>query len=103
MDTFNLSFKSLWKVGAVGAAIAFVWAIGTGDPETPESALETIKFIKTILNSKFHILNLKVLYGGSVNSKNLADYLKFKEINGVLVGSASLNKDEVRKMAALLK
>jgi len=93
------------KLKAQSLLIAYepVWAIGTGDPETPESALETIKFIKTILNSKFHILNLKVLYGGSVNSKNLADYLKFKEINGVLVGSASLNKDEVRKMAALLK
>lgn len=68
-----------------------IWAIGSGNPETPESALETIKFIKSILDSKFYILNSRVLYGGSVNPKNIDTFLKYKEIDGVLVGGASLD------------
>lgn len=77
-----------------------VWAIGTGDPETPESALETIKFIKSIV--KGQLSKVKVLYGGSVNSQNLGDYLKHKEVAGALVGGASLKKEEVKKMVELL-
>lgn len=74
-----------------------VWAIGAGDPETPGNALEAIKYIKKLLAENFN-LKVKVLYGGSVNSKILGDYLKYKEINGALVGGASLKKDEVEKM-----
>ncbi|MBI4992069.1 MAG: triose-phosphate isomerase [Candidatus Harrisonbacteria bacterium] len=75
-----------------------VWAIGTGNPETPESALETIKYIRKILNAKPYTLNPKILYGGSVDSRNLRDYLKYKEVDGALVGGASLKKEEVKKM-----
>ena len=82
-----------------------VWAIGTGDPETPESAVKTIKYIKSLLKTLYpkpSTLNPKVLYGGSVNSQNLGDYLKYKEVDGALVGGASLNKEEVKKMAGYL-
>ena len=78
-----------------------VWAISTNPgayPDTPESALESIHVIKNILNSKFQILDSKFLYGGSVNSNNVADFLKEKEINGVLVGGASVNKEEFVKI-----
>jgi triosephosphate isomerase len=75
-----------------------VWAIGTGEPETPKSALETIKFIKKILVASRYPLIAKILYGGSVDSKNLGNYLKFKGIDGALVGGASLKQEEVRKM-----
>ena len=75
-----------------------VWAIGTGDPETPENALKAIKFIKKMLLTFDFRLSTKVLYGGSVTSQNLADYIKYKEIDGVLVGGASLNKEEIKKM-----
>ena len=44
---------------------------------------------------------MSVLYGGSVNSQNLGDYLKYKEIGGALVGGASLNKEEVKKMVTI--
>lgn len=91
-----LSQKPKAKSQKLLVAYEPVWAIGTGDPETPESARETIQFIKKTLSTK-------VLYGGSVNSNNLADYLKFKEIDGALVGGASLNKEEIKKMAILLK
>ncbi len=90
-----VSQKSKVKSQKLLIAYEPVWAIGTGDPETPEGARETIQFIKKIISAK-------VLYGGSVNSENLADYLKFKEVDGALVGGASLNKEEVKKMAGCL-
>lgn len=78
-----------------------VWAIGTGNPETPESALETIRYIKSLVVSRKSLV-AKVLYGGSVDSRNLGDYLKYKEIGGALVGGASLDKKEVSKMISIL-
>lgn len=75
-----------------------IWAINTGYSDTPEDAAEMIKFIKKILNSKFSIVNPKVLYGGSVDSKNIGDFLKRPEIDGALIGHASLKAEEVRKI-----
>ncbi len=63
-----------------------VWAIGTGEPESPFNAVETIKFIKKITTPEW-----KVLYGGSVNPNNIKEFLNYQEIDGVLVGSAGLN------------
>lgn len=74
-----------------------VWAISTmfdSRPDTPESALESIKVIKETLASNL----LKFLYGGSVNSVNVADFISKPEINGVLVGQASLDKEEFQKI-----
>lgn len=79
-----------------------VWAIGTGDPETPGSAAETIRFIKKILESLVVSHKSLVLYGGSVNSQNLGDYLKYKEVAGALIGGASLKKEEMRAMVKLI-
>lgn len=45
----------------------------------------------------------KVLYGGSVTSKNVAEFLKLKEIDGVLVGGASVDKEEFVKILSLVK
>jgi len=70
-----------------------VWAIGTGNNCSPEDALKMIKFIKNILNSTLSISNVRVLYGGSVNPQNIKDFLKYKEIDGVLVGGASLKPE----------
>ncbi|OGN11179.1 MAG: triose-phosphate isomerase [Candidatus Yanofskybacteria bacterium RIFCSPHIGHO2_02_FULL_43_15c] len=78
-----------------------VWAIGTGNPETPESALESIKFIKSLVQSQKLNVKCQMLYGGSVDSKNLGGYLQYKEIDGALVGGASLKKEEIKKMVKL--
>jgi len=79
-----------------------VWAIGTGNYCQPEEALEMIKFIKEILNLNFSQLsgekNIKVLYGGSVDSKNISSYIKYQDIDGVLVGGASIKINEFRKI-----
>lgn len=75
-----------------------VWAIGTGKNDTPEDAAEIVKFIKKSLKLKTKNLKPMVLYGGSVNSKNIEDFAKYKKINGFLIGSASLKTKEIKNI-----
>jgi len=81
-----------------------VWAISTSKSshsDTPEDALEIIKYIKSLVISQWSVV-IPVLYGGSADSKNIADFLKYKEINGALVGQASLKIGEVRKIIEIV-
>ena len=77
-----------------------VWAISSNPdsrPDTPESALESIKIIQEVLtvNCKLETINLPLfLYGGSVTSSNVKDFISLNEISGVLVGGASVKKEE---------
>ncbi|MGG3466995.1 triose-phosphate isomerase [Neobacillus pocheonensis] len=70
-----------------------VWAIGTGQSATAELAQQTHAYIRTVLKQ---ILgekadNISILYGGSANESNAAEYSAMPDIDGVLVGGASLN------------
>lgn len=96
LSTFNFQLPTLI------VAYEPVWAIGTGMPCKVVDAAEMIKFIKKILNSKFQILNSIVLYGGSVDSKNIKSFLEKKEIDGALVGGASI-KDSGREFTKMIK
>jgi len=69
-----------------------VFAIGTGNPDTPESADALAKEIKATRS------NLQVLYGGSVKSTNVKDFTQKTNIDGVLVGGASLEAEEFLKI-----
>jgi triosephosphate isomerase len=77
-----------------------VWAISTSSFQkncSPKEALSAILFLKKIIAQIFNkkiAKNISFVYGGSVNSQNAADFLRKKEINGVLPGAASLNADE---------
>lgn len=66
-----------------------VWAIGTGQACDSEEAAVISHFIKNITNEK-----IPLLYGGSVNAKNAASYLKDAGYDGLLVGGASLDPKE---------
>ncbi len=68
-----------------------VWAIGTGKTATPELAQEAHGFIKSLLD-------LPVLYGGSVKPENAAELLELPDVDGALVGGASL---DVESFAAI--
>lgn len=73
-----------------------VWAIGTGKTATPDMAEETCKFVRDVLASMYgaDVANeLRVLYGGSMNTKNVADLMAQPDIDGGLVGGASLKVD----------
>lgn len=78
-----------------------IWAIGTGRYDKPEDVRAMATFIKKLLNGKHH-QKARFLYGGSVNSKNIADYVQYKEIDGALVGGASLKVDECKKIITIL-
>ncbi len=66
-----------------------VWAIGTGETATPEVAQEVHKFIRNIVGN-----DVPILYGGSVNAGNVSELLLQPDINGALVGGASLKISE---------
>jgi triosephosphate isomerase len=82
-----------------GLVIAYepVWAIGTGKSATGEEANKTIGFIRQMIAHE-HGNNMandvRILYGGSVTAGNIAEFMKQPEINGALVGGASLKTDD---------
>lgn len=66
-----------------------IFAIGTGNPDTPENANQVARSLK-----QKHGQNLQVLYGGSVNSVDCRDFVAQENINGLLIGKASLDPQE---------
>ncbi|KAG2178486.1 hypothetical protein INT44_001638 [Umbelopsis vinacea] len=80
-----------------------VWAIGTGKVATPEQAQETHAALRKWLAenvSKEAANNTRILYGGSVNGKNAAELGKKEDIDGFLVGGASLKPEFADIIAA---
>lgn len=74
-----------------------VWAIGTGKAASSKQAAATIKLIRSILTELWNkdiAQSLRILYGGSVTSNNIAEYISQPEIDGALVGGASLKAEE---------
>ncbi|SMB85397.1 triosephosphate isomerase [Desulfonispora thiosulfatigenes DSM 11270] len=70
-----------------------IWAIGTGKTASPEDAEETIKGIRSIIAEIFDIeaaQKVRIQYGGSVNPENIKDLMSKDNIDGALVGGASL-------------
>lgn len=79
-----------------------IWSIGTGIIPTNREIDETIKYIKNYLNDQYHV-NLKVLYGGSVNNTCINELECIKIIDGYLVGGCSIKKEEFKKLIERLK
>jgi len=74
-----------------------VWAIGTGKAASGEQAVATIRFIRAVVAKiwdKSIARDIRILYGGSVISTNIAEFISYPEIDGALVGGASLKADE---------
>ncbi|MDD5097289.1 MAG: triose-phosphate isomerase [Candidatus Omnitrophica bacterium] len=73
-----------------------VWAIGTGKTATPQQAQDMHSFIRGILAEMFNSVDaskIRILYGGSVTADNMAGFMAQPDIDGALVGGASLKAD----------
>jgi triosephosphate isomerase len=80
-----------------------VWAIGTGKVATPQQAQDVHKFIRDLLASMFNVTvanSVRIQYGGSVKPDNVKDLMGQPDIDGALVGGASLKADS---FAAIVK
>jgi len=91
---FSLSAEDFQKI-----VIAYepVWAIGTGETASPTQAQEVHEFIRKEIASKYGnevAETISILYGGSVKSANAADLFSQKDIDGGLIGGASLDLNE---------
>lgn len=92
----TIGLNGVLKEDAEELIIAYepVWAIGTGKTATPQIAEKAHAFIRKFLDNFFgkrEALEIPILYGGSVKPENIADLIKEEDINGALVGGASLN------------
>jgi triosephosphate isomerase len=89
------------QVGGMVIAYEPIWAIGTGRNATPEDANETIGTIRTMvagLAGEGPAAELRIQYGGSVKPDNIAALMAQPEIDGALVGGASLEADDFARI-----
>jgi triosephosphate isomerase len=90
------------RLGEVVIAYEPVWAIGTGQVATPEQAQEAIAFVRALVadRDREQAEHTRLLYGGSVKPDNAAELLALPDVDGALVGGASL---EVDSFAAIVE
>jgi triosephosphate isomerase (TIM) len=85
------------SLALAGVVIAYepIWAIGTGRTATPEQAQEVCAYIRDVLRMRgAPAQEVRVLYGGSVKPANAAELLALPDVDGALVGGASLDAEE---------
>jgi len=96
---FDLSTSDF---GKIIVAYEPVWAIGTGNTATPDQAQNIHAFIRRLIAVKYNpevAESTSILYGGSCNTKNAKDLFKCKDIDGGLIGGASLNSIDFIQIA----
>ncbi len=105
----ELGLKGLKAEQAENLVIAYepIWAIGTGKTATPEQANETIATIRKVVSELYEPAvadKVRILYGGSVKPANIDELLAKSDIDGALIGGASLNaKDYLTMVNAAVK
>jgi len=110
-EAFSVIEKQV-KIGVAGLSaeqskklvIAYepVWAIGTGKTATPQQAEEVHAFIRKLYSEMYGkdaAESIRILYGGSVKPDNVSEIMGQPDIDGALVGGASLKADDFIKLA----
>ena len=98
----SLSGLSAEQVAGLVVAYEPVWAIGTGEVATPEDAQEVCAAIRSRVSETFSpetAESLRILYGGSVKAANIAAIMAQPDVDGALVGGASLQAEEFAAIA----
>jgi triosephosphate isomerase len=90
------------RLGDVVIAYEPIWAIGTGQVATPDQAQEAIAFVRALVGDRSpeQAQQTRILYGGSVKPDNAAELLALEDIDGALVGGASLEAESLAAIAA---
>jgi triosephosphate isomerase (TIM) len=94
------ALQQLNDISKVIIAYEPVWAIGTGHSAVPEQAQEVHQYIRSVLIKNFGVnaSRLPILYGGSAKPDNAKEYSMMSDIDGLLVGGASLKADDFQKI-----
>ena len=89
-----------WDLAKIIIAYEPVWAIGTGKTATPDQAQEVHAFIRKVYSEMYGSAaeGTRILYGGSVKPDNVAELMKKEDIDGGLVGGASLEAASFEKL-----
>jgi triosephosphate isomerase (TIM) len=91
------------KLSALVLAYEPVWAIGTGETATPRQAQEMHAFVRTVVKELFGpeaAATTSILYGGSCNASNAAELFGCADVDGGLIGGASLKAEDFSKIIA---
>jgi triosephosphate isomerase (TIM) len=100
----SLAGLSAEQIGTIVIAYEPVWAIGTGRVASAADAQEVCQAIRKelgALSSRAAADSVRVLYGGSVNAKNIGDIIAVDDIDGALVGGASVDGEQFATMSAI--
>jgi triosephosphate isomerase (TIM) len=97
-----LARLELAQLSEVVIAYEPIWAIGTGQVATPEQAQEAIAFVRALVGDRSAeaAARVRILYGGSVKPENAAELLALPDIDGALVGGASLDAESLAAIVA---
>ena len=90
------------RLGEIVIAYEPIWAIGTGRVATPEQAEEAIAFVRALVGdrSREQAQRTRILYGGSVKPDNAAELMALPDIDGALVGGASVEAESFAAIVA---
>jgi triosephosphate isomerase (TIM) len=101
-DVVRKQLKTLPLASDITIAYEPVWAIGTGKTATPKQAQEMHSEIRSHLPKDRQEVT-RILYGGSVNAKNAEDLLRQPDIDGALIGGASLKPEEFAAIVTIVE
>ena len=96
-EQIESAFKNINSISNIIIAYEPVWSIGTGIIPTNDDIFDITNYIKQIINNIYN-KDIDVLYGGSVNEKNIKDLNLISNLSGYLIGGASLNPNKLYKI-----
>lgn len=100
------AFSGISEVEALDVVVAYepIWAIGTGETASPEQAQEMHAYLRSVLTDLYDeetSEGIRILYGGSMKPGNAEELLGQKDVDGGLIGGASLNADSFAEIITI--